>query len=570
MFVQQTEKIMPLKMQKKSTYVKISSPKTPISTQNKNNNKIIYEIINYKNNIKNSLNPRATKLIKNRIIAQKYGKNKTPINKKNSSVFNSIEVDSKRRTYKLNNGKKTIKNYYTNVYDINNNNYYVNLYETLTNIPSRKKHRNCIINQNSKEISRNQYYNNKTDNNYKLRPHKTSNCVNSISNILSDKEYLSSSVTIEMMKNYRNKLLKEFMKYMKKFYRYHYKEFFIYFINQLKEIQKRKTLSQFVYAKKFQKIPYLKVYKKISVKRKMTYNNQNKVIINRKNYNYSTLTDKKIDDDEDSIVSKIINNRKSELSDGKIRNIFLDSSFLNEKNSKEEDIYNIHTNSSIDNTSNNKKNINLSNKIFSPNISNISNRRYNTISTNSREIKINFRMINELKQEKNKKLLTNKIQIRNNIVEINDNEYNKKKLNSSGNKQSCEDFVILNLDSFYFITKQENKYSSNERRKKFITFKKNSNFLTSIKEEDEKFSLSFQDSITADNILHLKENTFTAQSSPEKMKLKSLIQKFIKEKYKKILLNKIKGITFAYKINKVFNKTETDKDKDKDKDNQQK
>ena len=550
MFVQ-SEKNMPLNVQKKSNYYKISNSKTPISTQNKNNNKIIYEIINYKNNTSNSLNTRVNKLIKNRIIAQKYGKNKTPINKKNSSVFNSIEVDSRKRTYKPNNEKKTIKNYYTNVYDINNNNYFVNLYETLTNIPSRKKYRNCIINQNTKEISRNQYYSNKTDKNYIVRPHKTSNCVNSIGSIFSDKEYFNSSVTIEMMKNYRNKLLKEFMKYMKKFYRYHYKEYFIYFINQLKTIQKRKTLNQFVYAKKIQKTPYMKVYKKISVKRKMTNNDKNKVIINRRNYNYSSLTDKKIDDDEDSIVSKIINNRKSELSDGKIRNIFLDSSFLNEKNSKEEDVYNI----------------NLLNKIFSPNIS---NRRYNTISTNSREIKINFRMIKELKQEKNKKLVKNQIQIRNNIIEINDNEYNKKKSNSNGNKQSCENFVISNLDSFNMITEKNNKYSSKERRKKFITFKKNSNFLTSIKEEDEKFSLSFQDSIAAENILHLKENTFTTQSIQEKMKLKSLIKKFINEKYKKILLNKIKSITFAYKINKVINKTETDKDKDKDKDNQQK
>ena len=568
MFVQ-SEKTMPLNVQKKSTYYKISNSKTPISTQNKNNNKIIYEIINYKNNTSNSLNTRVNKLIKNRIIAQKYGKNKTPINKKNSSVFNSIEVDSRKRTYKPNNEKKTIKNYYTNVYDINNNNYFVNLYETLTNIPSRKKYRNCIINQKSKEISRNQYYSNKTDKNYIVRPHKTSNCVNSIGSIFSDKEYFNSSVTIEMMKNYRNKLLKEFMKYMKKFYRYHYKEYFIYFINQLKTIQKRKTLNQFVYAKKIQKIPYMKVYKKISVKRKMTNNNKNKLIINRRNYNYSSLTDKKIDDDEDSIVSKIINNRKSELSDGKIRNIFLDSSFLNEKNSKEEDVYNININSSIDNTRNKKKNINLLNKIFSPNIS---NRRYNTISTNSREIKINFRMIKELKQEKNKKLVNNQIQIRNNTIEINDNEYNKKKLNSNGNKQSCENFVISNSDSFYLITEKNNKYSSKERRKKFITFKKNSNFLTSIKEEDEKFSLSFQDSIAAENILHLKENTLAAQSIQEKMKLKSLIKKFIIEQYKKILLNKIKSITFAYKINKVFNKTETDKDndKDKDKDNQQK
>ena len=560
-----TEKMMPLEVQKKRTYFSINSSKAPITTQNRTSFPIIYEIKTYKNNSKNNrpINKRSSDSFMNRIIAEKYGRNKTSLDKTIYNGLNRYGLQTTKRTHKSNNKKNEIKNYFTNVYDINNNNYFVNLYETSTSIPSKYKYRNSVLNKNfnSQVISRNEDKNDNISISYHTnKPNKTTFYDNSISNIFTD---LNTSFTIEMMKNYRNKLLKEFMKYIRKFYRYHYKKYFIYFINQLKTIKKRKPKSEYIYSKKFQKIPYTKLFKKVAVKpfiNKKKIINKNSVIINRNKLyreHVSCLTDRKIDGG--SIVSKIINNQSNELSDGKIRNIFLDSSFLNEKLKEEDNSYNHNNSSSIDNISYRRRRINISNRILSPNPT----RKYNTINTNSREIKINFRIINKLRQEKNEKIVNNsKIQFRYNYFVFDENKNNKKKSNDKK-----ESYVISNLVNSFSIIISKHKF---EGRKKFINIKKDSKFLSAIKEEDEKYSLSLQDSIPGDNIVHLKESTSNSQITKDInkdiMKLKSLINKFINEKYQKILLNKIKGIIFAYKINQVLKNKEKEKEKDKDKD----
>lgn len=78
---------------------------------------------------------------------------------------------------------------------------------------------------------------------------------------------------------------------------------------------------------------------------------------------------------------------------------------------------------------------------------------------------------------------------------------------------------------------------------------KNKKFLSSIKEEDEKFSLSIQDSIPPENTkIYVKENIQFIQN---KNRFKALINDFLKEKYNKVLLYKLKNFDDVYnKMNK--------------------
>ena len=113
--------------------------------------------------------------------------------------------------------------------------------------------------------------------------------------------------------------------------------------------------------------------------------------------------------------------------------------------------------------------------------------------------------------------------------------------------------IISNLvESFTIISKKDiQRMNELDRRIKYYNLLRNQKFLSSIKEEDEKFSLSIQDSIPAESTkLLVKDSIYNSHFKQNKMNFKIIINNFYKEKYKKIFINKIKGIADVYKMNK--------------------
>ena len=81
---------------------------------------------------------------------------------------------------------------------------------------------------------------------------------------------------------------------------------------------------------------------------------------------------------------------------------------------------------------------------------------------------------------------------------------------------------------------------------------KNNRFLSSIKEEDEKYSLSIQDSISVENPkIFSKDNIYNAHYKQNKIKLKIKINDYCKKNYKKLLLIKLRYIALLYKAKKT-------------------
>jgi hypothetical protein len=546
--------------------------KTPVSTRNKNADRIMYKTIylnDYNNDLFNSntINPNQSI---NKIINKKHYINISNLNGSSFNYDNTNENDSYKdtRLFRVKDFKKNFtKNYFTNYYDINNNNYFVNLYDASTSLISKNKDRNSVINNNfyKKVNTRNLTYNSKN-----ISFHKTKNNLRSINGINkieknNDASYLDTSVTIEMMKNYRNKLLIEFIKYLKKFYKNYYKKYFIYFLQELKSISIQKTKKKFIYSKKIQKANiFSKKFKKISKvdplinKRKAQ---TNKYLVNKaENFNSMNLSCGKLK--RNNIFSKIINNQSDELVDGQIRNIFLDSSFLNEQNllvNKDDEINNIFLNkniSTIEYYSNKEHKNKVRDILFKEGILSDnkgtgtgSNSNKNDDNDYNREIKINLNLNNEF-YKKNR----SRIYLRNNfnhMVFIDKNNYKNGK-----RKTAYESLTISNSVQSFSIICCDKGFSFLEGRKKYVNLIKNRKFLSSIKEEDEKYSLSIQDSIVADNtkIVTKENNGHNPHFNLDNLKFlfKSLINDFYEERFKKLYLSKIKTVAFVYKINKVL------------------
>ena len=551
--------------------------KTPVSTRNKNGERIMYKTIylnDYNNDLFNSntINQNQNQNI-NKIINKKHYINISNLNRSSFHYENSNENDSYKdsRLFRIKDFKKNFtKNYFTNYYDINNNNYFVNLYDASSSLIPKNKERNSVINKNfyKKVNTRNLTYNSKN-----ISFQKTKNNLRSINGIKSiennnDASYLDTSVTIEMMKNYRNKLLIEFIKYLKKFYKNYYKKYFIYFLKEFKSISIQKTKKKFVYSKKIQKTNiFSKKFKKISkvdplINKKKAQTN--KYLINKEeSYNSMNLSCGKLK--RNNIFTKIINNQSDELVDGKIRNIFLDSSFLNEQNflvDKDEEIHNIFlnkNNSTIEYYSNKEhknkvRDILLKEGILTDNKGTVdgneNNGNENDANDYNREIKINLNLNDEFyKKNKSKIYLRNNF---NNSIFIENNNY------KNGKRKTAYDSLVISnsVQSFSIICYVKGLANFLEGRKKYLNLIKNRKFLSSIKEEDEKYSLSIQDSIVADNnkILSKENNGHNPHFNLDNLKLliKSLINDFYETKFKKLFLSKIKTVAFVYKINKVL------------------
>ena len=361
------------------------------------------------------------------------------------------------------------------------------------------------------------------------------------------------------------------IKYLKKFYKNYYKKYFIHFLKELKSISIQKTKKKFIYSKKIQKTNiFSKKFKKISKvdplinKRKAQANQY--LINKRENYNSMNLSCGKLK--RNNVFTKIINNQSNELVDGQIRNIFLDSSFLNEQNllvDNDDEINNIFlskNNSTIEYYSNKEhknkiRDILLKEGILSVNKgatggseSKDKKDNENDVDDYNREIKINLNLNEEFyKQNKSKIYLRNNF---NHMIFIENNNYKNGK-----KKITYDSLVISNLvESFSIICCIKGFTNFLEGRKKYLNLIKNRKFLSSIKEEDEKYSLSIQDSIVVDNtkIVNKENNGHNPHFNLENLILlfKSLINDFCEEKFKKLFLNKIKTVAFVYKINKVL------------------
>ena len=145
----------------------------------------------------------------------------------------------------------------------------------------------------------------------------------------------------------------------------------------------------------------------------------------------------------------------------------------------------------------------------------------------------------------------NKIQLRFNEIDFHADKY---KIIRYSNLKFNESFLIISnlVESFTIISKKDiQRMNELDRRIKYYNLLRNQKFLSSIKEEDEKFSLSIQDSILAESTKSLvKDRIYNSHFKQNKMNFKIIINNFCKEKYKKIFINKIKGIADVYKMNK--------------------
>ena len=249
---------------------------------------------------------------------------------------------------------------------------------------------------------------------------------------------------MEKMKNYRNKLLLEFMKYIDKFLFLYKKRHFLLLTKNINIIKEKKLLHKCIYKKKIYKIPC-----RNSISKFYTFNTslqKMKIKVINKNKNIANLNISGIKGK--NLIKKIINNQSKDVLDGEIRNIFIDSNFPFKNknlNNKSNTIYTSYKG---------KKN------------------KFNLDSYNDREIEIKFKHVDYLNKEINKS--PNKINLRSNSF-----SYNIWKKNV--NKKYMKLTMQRAINEYYVINK---RYIDNENQNKN---------LASITEEDEKIFISNQD-----------------------------------------------------------------------------
>ena len=130
------------------------------------------------------------------------------------------------------------------------------------------------------------------------------------------------------MKNYRNKLLLEFMKHFKNVIISYIKKYFIFFIKQILVIRNSGISSSYIYKKKLHQTSKLdgnNLY--------FTYNNSSKRIYqkeinNKVNMKYSNLS-KKLGE---HVINKIMSNQSKDILNEEVRNVFFDSNTLVKNN----------------------------------------------------------------------------------------------------------------------------------------------------------------------------------------------------------------------------------------------
>lgn len=403
---------------------------------------------------------------KNKLIIPKIIK--TSNLEKNKKKF---EILKNLKCFKTKNLNNNFIN--SNYFDINNNNYYVNLFNASTPkiIKNKPRKTDTIKSLNTSRNSLNKFkYFNLTN----LKKKFTQNIPLSYSD---KKKSLHNNTekndVIEKMKNYRNKLVIEFMKYLKRFILLFKKKIFQLFVFLTKSIKRKGTSYNYVYMKKIQRTP-----RKKDITRYLTYNNSSKKNTKRKiNYNdtnmkyfKTSILRKKI------IINKTMNNKSENILNDEIKNIFMLPEH-SKKNIAHKKIVNI--NHSF------KRKEPINNRIEIPSL-------YSNLKNNVTEIEVNFRQGDKNDNIKIISQNKEKINLRFNQIRFKWNTPKKiYKFFSSNIIQSL-------VDSFSIIRQLNTKTEFFELRKKYLNNKKENKILSSILEVDEKITGSLLDSIGRD------------------------------------------------------------------------
>lgn len=432
-------------------------------TQGKNtkkriiDNEIGYKTINssYINTFKNKNKLFIPKAIKN----INFEKSKSKRKSENLNKFSSLKLK--------NFGNNFINR---NYFDINNNNYYVNLYNDSTP-NSIKNLKNIKITKKFDPIEKKALVN-------KMKYLNLSNLKKSIIfyfkksktdvkelNLIHNK----NKEVKEKMKNYRNKLLLEFMKHINRFIIIRKKEIFEFLLNQIKYIPEKKISVSYIYKKKIKQISTKKFNNKLN-----THSNSSDIkspIINNDKENMQFLIISKVNR---GIVNKKIHYQNRNYLGGEIKNVFLCPDFIHKNNyQKEEGTINKSFKGDIMSNNMRKKNIYNDDKT----INNVS------------EIEINFKRIPQKKKIIIMKPKKSKIKLRFNCINYNWTYKNNIKKNFSN-------LVIQRfVDNFIIICKKDEINEFFGLRKRNINGKKDNKILPSIIEVDEKISGTHKDYI---------------------------------------------------------------------------
>ena len=412
----------------------------------------------YKNlklsNKKNTSRELTYSAINSAVINSKKNKNKLII----PNLVNTINLEKRKKqiiklrnfpTLKLKNFGNSFIN--SNYFDINNNNYFVNLYNT--SIPKTVKRVDISKRFNTKE------------NKHLVNKVKYLNLTNLKKNInfhmktksFERKKYSLNNIKInesdKKMKNYRNKLLLEFMKHFKNTIFSYLKKYFNFLRKQILSIRKSGISTSYIYKKKLNQISKIK-----DNHQNFSYNNSSKKIYqknfnNKVNMKYSNIS-KNIGK---NVINKIMCNQSKDILNDEVRNIFLDSNNLAQNNFL-------------------KKKINI-NKSYKRKIL-------------KKELKLNG--IDKLKMNKSIRKGNEKIHIRfNHKLYIWDKKKNKKKFSNISIEKYVVSFsLICNKDISDFL----------ETRKNYINRKRKNLILSSILEVEEKISNSNHNKFRKDNI----------------------------------------------------------------------
>jgi hypothetical protein len=382
-----------LKAKKKNSFCTINVQKISLNSNFKNLK------LSNKNNIPRELIHRT---INTTIINSNKNKNKLII----PNLVNTINLEKRRKkniqlrnfpTLKLKNFSSSFIN--SNYFDINNNNYFVNLYNTSNpkivkkeNIPKK-----IVTKENKNLVNKIKYF--------KLKNLKKNINLHIKAKSFERKKYSLNDIKIneadKKMKNYRNKLLLEFMKHFQRFILLNKKRYFSFLIEQIKSIKRKEFSYKFIYKKKIQQISRNnnkdKFYTYNNISSKQILKSQNSL---NKKMNLD-LIKRKI------IVNKIINNQSEEVIKDEIRNVFITPNNINKTFFKKNNI-----NHSFKQGKENKNFFKLNSKPIK--------------KANVTEIEVNFkRNIKDISPKKNK------INLRFNEIKY---KYNKKKSISSNNQ----------------------------------------------------------------------------------------------------------------------------------------
>ena len=303
-----------LKAKKKNSFCTINVEKISLNSNYKNLK------LSNKNNIPRELIHRT---INTTIINSNKNKNKLII----PNLVNTINLEKRRKkniqlrnfpTLKLKNFSSSFIN--SNYFDINNNNYFVNLYNTSNPKIVKKENisKKIVTKENKNLVNKIKYF--------KLKNLKKNINLHIKAKSFERKKYSLNDIKIneadKKMKNYRNKLLLEFMKHFKNVIISYIKKYFIFFIKQILVIRNSGISSSYIYKKKLHQTSKLdgnNLY--------FTYNNSSKRIYqkeinNKVNMKYSNLS-KKLGE---HVINKIMSNQSKDILNEEVRNVFFDYS----------------------------------------------------------------------------------------------------------------------------------------------------------------------------------------------------------------------------------------------------